>query len=103
LWINRKSPRNADPLTHAARQLVRVVMLESLQTHKVNIAAGAGCEIFSAPAMQFQAEADVFQYRPPRHQREVLEHDRTVAPGPRNGPAVTSTAAAGGLDQAGNG
>src|SRR5258706_10951515 len=80
-----------------------MVMLESLETHQLDIAPCPRCEVFSAPALQFEAETDVIQHRPPGHQRKILKHHRAITPWTRNRLSVDQYAAAGGLHQAGDG
>src|SRR5262245_32176585 len=80
-----------------------MIMFESLETDQFDIAPRPLCEVFSPPALQLQAETDVIQNRPPRHQRKILKHDRAIAPRTRNRLPVDQYASGGGLHQAGDG
>ena len=82
---------------------MRMVMLESLEAHQLDIAPGTHSEVLSAPALQFQSETDVIKHRPPRHQREILKHDCAIAAWTRDRFSADHDASAGGLHQAGDG
>src|ERR1700674_644863 len=81
---------------------MRMVVLESLETHQLDIASGPHREVLSAPALQFQSETDVIKHSPPGHQRKILKHDCAVTSWTRNRFSVDPYASAGGLHQAGD-
>src|SRR3546814_16096380 len=65
----------ADALAHAARQLVRVGLLETLEADLADVALRHRLALGAGDAAQLEAEGDVAQHRRPGHQREVLEHE----------------------------
>ena len=89
------------PLAHAARQLVRVLLLEALQPDQVDEVAHGGRALGLRHALDLQAMGDVLLDRAPRQDGELLEDDAAVAAGPGHRPAVDEHAAAGGGDETG--
>src|SRR5439155_20674532 len=96
----------SNPPPHPARELVRMIMLESFKTHQLHVAAGALGEVPAGQPrrpLQFQSEPDVIDYSPPGHQSEILKHYGAIAPRAHNRFSVDTDAPAGWLDQAGDG
>jgi hypothetical protein len=103
LRVHGQSARYADPLSHPAGELVRMILLESAEAHQFHVPARAFREILAAPALQFQAEAHVFKHCAPRHQREILKHHGAVPAWPGDGLSVHQHLSAGRLRQARDG
>src|SRR3546814_10464409 len=78
----------ADALAHAARQLVRVGLLETLEADLADVALRHRLALGAGDAAQLEAEGDVAQHRRPGHQREVLEHEGALWPRAGNRTAV---------------
>src|SRR5919106_3600652 len=86
--VHREGPGEADALPHPAGELVGVGVLEAREPHLVDIRPRGLLALLAGQPTQLQAEGDVPQHRRPRHEGEILEHERSVRPGPRDGDAV---------------
>ena len=86
--VHGERPGEADALPHPAGELVRVGVLEAGQPDLVDVRARGLLALLARHAAQLQAEGRVAQHGRPRHQGEVLEHERPVRPGRGDGGAV---------------
>src|ERR671915_2326942 len=100
--VHPEGPREADALPHPAGELVGVGVLEARQPHLVYIRPRGLLALLAGQPAQLQAEGDVAQHRRPRHERQILEHERPVRPGPRDGDAVDLDPARRRVDQSGD-
>src|SRR5262245_59501893 len=66
LGIDGQRTRDADALAHAARELVRTIVLEALEADQPHVASGPLGQVLAGPALQLQPEAYVFDRRAPR-------------------------------------
>src|SRR3546814_1715902 len=80
LGVDGEGAGKADALAHAARQLVRVGLLETLEADLADVALRHRLALGAGGAAQLEAEGDVAQHRRPGHQREVLEHEGALWP-----------------------
>src|SRR3546814_1190884 len=78
--VDGEGAGKADSLAHAARQLVRVGLLETLEADLADVALRHRLALGAGDAAQLEAEGDVAQHRRPGHQREVLEHEGALWP-----------------------
>ncbi len=75
---------NGCTLPHAARELVRILTLESGKPDEVDEAPSDARPLFAGDAFQTQAELDIGLRRLPRQQRILLEDHATVRTRPRD-------------------
>ena len=75
----------ADALPHAARQFLRIGVLEAVEADQVDRADRAPPPLGGRHAERLEAEFDIAEHGQPRKQREALEHHRDAAhrPGDR--------------------
>jgi hypothetical protein len=69
-------------LLHPAGKLVRERRFVALQVHELDVVGNPAGALALGDADAAQAEVDVLRHRLPREERELLEHDRAVRPGP---------------------
>src|SRR5918992_4125083 len=100
--VHREGPGEADALPHPAGELVGVRVLKAREPHLVDIRARGLLALLARQPAQLQAEGHVAQHRRPRHEREILEHERPVRPGPGDGGAVDLDPARRRVDQSGD-
>ena len=94
--------RDRGALLHAARQLLRVVLVEALQAHLGQEAVRDLQLLRARQAALAQAEADVVQHRQPGEQRVALEHHAAVGAGAVDALAVEQHLAGGRVVQPGD-
>ena len=90
----------ADALLHAARELMRVMTLESSKPDHLDEALRSASTGGGGNPFQFETELDVGRYGAPRQQPELLEHHGAIGAGTGDGAAVDCEIAGIGLDQA---
>ena len=99
--VLRQPARDRDPLAHAARQLVRIVLGEVAQAHELEQRGAALAPRGARDPAQVERELDVGERGLPRQQGRVLEHHADlVGHGRRNRLTVDAGLAAGRPDQA---
>src|SRR5512134_1220369 len=76
LGFHHERSRQTRALLHAARQLVRVRLLESPEADELDRRRDAAFDLLSSRAPQLQAVRDVVPEAFPREEPEVLEHHR---------------------------
>ena len=84
--IDRQRPGQADALAHAARELVRIFVLEAGEADLGDVVAGDLLALGLRHAAQLEPEGDVAQHRRPGHQREILEHEGALRARPADQP-----------------
>ena len=94
--------RDADALLHAARELLRVRLLEALEADEIDGAVDALGGVRAADAAAVEADADVLGDRQPRVEREALEDDRRAGMHAAERHAVAEHLAGGRRDEAGH-
>jgi hypothetical protein len=94
--------RDRGALLHAARQLLRVVLLEARQPDLGDEAVGHLELMRARQAALAQPEADVVEHGQPGEERVALEHHAAVGPGAVDAPAVEQHLARGGHIQPGD-
>src|SRR5207244_1444891 len=75
-WLDRESTREAGSLLHAAGELVRVRLLESVEADELDELRNLFVDLALRRAREPQAVRDVLVHRLPREQPELLEDDR---------------------------
>src|SRR5204863_3951336 len=86
--IGGERPGDRDALLHAAREYVRIAILESAKADQIHHLARPGEP--RAPVelvLNVEADGDVAQHGPPRVHDELLEHETTLGPGADDGTA----------------
>src|SRR5260370_27089087 len=73
-WRWSRRPRDAHALTHAARELVRILALEPVEAGHVEVAPRSLDPLEPGDAQLLEAELDVGSHRAPGKERELLEH-----------------------------
>jgi hypothetical protein len=71
--------RERDTLAHAARQLVRTLVPESLEVDELQERLGLGATLGLGHAVEPEGQLDVLGRGQPREQGGLLEHDRRAA------------------------
>jgi hypothetical protein len=94
LGIDGKRAGQSDALAHAAGKLVRIAVLEALQSDRVDVFLGDGLAFGFRDAPQFEPEGDVADGARPGQQRKILEHERPVGSGGGNRLPVNQNLAA---------
>ena len=72
--VGRERAREADPLLHAARELVGVLVAPLLEPDQLELLGDHLVALGLGHATQLEAEADILGDRAPGQQRELLEH-----------------------------
>jgi hypothetical protein len=96
---HRQGARQAHPLAHAARELMRIFPFEAAQSDFADIFLGDGFALGGRNAAQLEAEGDVADDARPGQQREILEHEGALGPGPSTFLPLTSTVPAAGFSR----
>jgi hypothetical protein len=78
LRLDGQRPRKSDTLLHAAGQLLRVGILEPLQSDRLQCSKRAAASFGSNQTSREQRYLDVLHHGQPRKQRKALEHDGRV-------------------------
>ncbi len=86
--IDRQGSRQGRPLAHAARELVRVVIDEVAQPALGQKVERPLAALAPRHALDFLAELDILDDRPPRQQKVLLQHEGDMAIGPGDELAV---------------
>ena len=77
--VDRERARQADALAHAAGELVRIACCSKpLRPTSRDVVLGDRLALGRGDAAQLEPEGDIAQHGRPRHQREVLEHERAL-------------------------
>src|SRR5262249_12996649 len=77
--VDRKRTRDRDPLTHAAGQCVRIVVLVAGKAEPLEPPSRGVLGLFWVRIEDLQAEPHVVKRATPGHQTVVLEHDADLA------------------------
>ena len=101
--VDRERARDADPLLHAARELVGELVRRVLEADELQDLARPREPLGLRHAAHLEPERDVVDHAPVGEQAEVLEHHRDVVPPQlaQLGLAGRHDVAAGDLDRAG--
>src|SRR5919106_2547666 len=102
LGVHGQGPGEAYALPHSARELVGIGVLEAGQPHLGHVLARRLLTFLARHAAELQTEGHVAQHGRPRHEGEILEHERPVRPGPGDRTAVDLDASGCRLDQSGD-
>jgi len=94
LRLDGQRPCKSDALLHAAGQLLRVGILEPLQSDRLQGPECAAASFLSDETPGKQRDLDVLHHGQPREQREALEHDRCMRQRPTDWFAVPQDLAA---------
>ena len=86
--VDGERARDGGALLHAARQLRGIVVLESMQPDEIDELAGARLALVARHVLALQTVKHVLQNGFPWEQREMLEHDATIGPRPRDRLAI---------------
>jgi hypothetical protein len=100
LGIGRQRARQPDALFHAARQLMRIMPLETLEPDHFDEFLAHRLALGGGDAAQLEPERDIVLDRAPRQQAELLEHHGAVLAGAGDLLAVDRHLAGIGRDQA---
>src|SRR5450631_2349658 len=73
LGVGGEGAGKTDPLLHAARKFVRILVAPAGQADQRQLFVDAAAALRHRVAAQFETEADVLAHSPPRQQRELLE------------------------------
>ncbi len=84
---------DGDPLRHAARELVRIGILETVQPHQRDVFGDRVPALGLAQSGIEQAERDVLRHGQPRKQPRLLEHQAAIEARRRDALAVERHAA----------
>ena len=79
--VDRERPGEPDALAHAARELVRVALLEAGKADLRDVAPRRLAALALRDAAQLEPEGDVPLDGRPGHQREILEHEGPLGAG----------------------
>ena len=80
LGVGRERARDADPLLHAARELVGELVRDVLEADELEELPGAGDALVLRHPADLEPERDVVDHAAVREQAEVLEHHRDGVP-----------------------
>ena len=86
--IGRECARQPDPLFHAARKLVGIMLLEAYKPHHFDKILADRASFGLAHALELETQLDIVGDRSPRQQAELLEHHRAVGAGSGNRPTI---------------
>src|SRR5205807_9476367 len=79
LWVDRQRAREIDPLAHAARELARMVIFESLEADELQELQGALPFDRTDAARDLPPDDRVCEHRAPRQEIVGLKHETAVA------------------------
>ena len=99
--IGGPGARHGHALAHAARQLVRVALLEAGEPGQLDQAGDRALALDARHAGDLETVANVAAHRTPRQDRQLLEHHAALAARPAYRLAVAQDGAFGGPDEAG--
>ena len=74
--VHRERARDAHALPHAARELMRVLVLEAAEAHLLDVPAGARRPLRHGQPQLLEAQLDIGLGGTPGKERELLEHRR---------------------------
>src|SRR5262249_32292272 len=92
--IDGQRARKIGALSHAARQLMREVMLEAAESDQVNQPIGTRAGLRLSRALDLQAEDDIVEHGSPWEKRILLEDEAAIRPRPSDWPPVDDDFAA---------